>query len=604
MKDHIAILDFGSQYMHLIARNIREMNVLAKIYPHDVSAEKLTTASGIIFSGGPQSVYDKNSLTVDPKILELGVPILGLCYGHQLLAHLLGGQVKPGRIREYGRAKLALKDKTALFRNIRRTTKVWMSHGDSVSKVPKNFSITASTQDCPVTAMADEKNNFYGLQFHPEVDHTLEGKKMLENFVLKIAKAQKNWEIKDLVAHLVDKIKKQVGKKKVFVLVSGGVDSNVAFALLTKALGKARVKGLYIDTGFMRQDESQEIIKNFKKIGFDNLEVIDASATFFENLKGIYEPENKRKIIGQTFLDIKDSVTKKLKLNDKEWLLGQGTIYPDTIESGGTKNSDKIKTHHNRVDAIQKMIDEGLVVEPLVDFYKYEVRQIGKLLKLPKNLIERHPFPGPGLAIRVLCLDHKMPEEDLKDKESKVKKFYQKNYPEMGSALLPIRSVGVQGDNRTYAHPLAIWKESAWKKLDQISVNTTNSVHEVNRVVLLLNPGKKPVFQLIKKDAYLTEKRTETLREIDAIVTKNIRATKIYGQIWQFPVVLIPITDGSGKESIVLRPVNTRDAMTLNFYQMEKTVLKQMTEAILATGRISYVFYDLTNKPPGTTEWE
>ncbi|MCX6762101.1 MAG: glutamine-hydrolyzing GMP synthase [Candidatus Moranbacteria bacterium] len=632
MKDHIAILDFGSQYMHLIARNIREMNVLAKIYPHDVTAKELKNASGIIFSGGPQSVYDKNSLTVDPKILKLGVPILGLCYGHQLLAHLLGGRVKPGHVREYGRAKLALKEKSALFAGVKKTTEVWMSHGDSVAKVPKNFSISASTQDCPITAMADEKKQIYGVQFHPEVDHTHEGRKMLENFVLKIAASQKNWEIKDLVAHLVEKIKKQVGKKKVLVLVSGGVDSNVVFALLTKALGKARVKGLYIDTGFMRQNESQEIVRNFQKIGFDNLEVIDASTTFFENLKGVYEPEAKRKIIGQTFLDVKDTVSKKLKLNEKEWLLGQGTIYPDIIESGGTKNADKIKTHHNRVDAIQKMIDLGLVVEPLVDFYKYEVRQIGRLLKLPKNLIKRHPFPGPGLAIRVLCLKSidntktSPPASGLVSTENKIKKFYQKNYPGINSALLPIRSVGVQGDNRTYAHPLAIWKESAcpltnnskalnspisfdigvgaWKKLDQISSNTTNSIREINRVVLLLNPSKKADFQLVPKGAYLTKERIETLREIDAIVTKNIQETKLYDQIWQFPVVLIPITDKTGKESIVLRPVNTRDAMTLNFYQMEKAILKKMTTDILATGRISYVFYDLTNKPPGTTEWE
>ncbi len=604
MKDHIAILDFGSQYMHLIARNIREMNVLAKIYPHDSSAKELKNASGIIFSGGPQSVYDKNSLTVDPKILELGTPILGLCYGHQLLAHMLGGKVKPGRVREYGRAKLKLQEKVALFENIKKTTEVWMSHGDSVSKVPKNFVVSASTPDCPITAMADEKKQIYGVQFHPEVDHTLEGRKMLENFVLKIARAQKNWEIKDLVAHLVEKIQKQVGKKKVLVLVSGGVDSNVAFALLTKALGKERVKGLYIDTGFMRKNESQEIIKNFQKLGFDNLEVIDASAVFFENLKGTYEPEAKRKIIGQTFLDIKDSVSKKLKLNEKEWLLGQGTIYPDIIESGGTKNADKIKTHHNRVDAIQKMIDLGLVVEPLVDFYKYEVREIGRLLKLPRNLIERHPFPGPGLAIRVLCRKENGPTENLAKTKNKLDKFYQKNYPALASALLPIRSVGVQGDNRTYAHPLAIWKESNWKKLDQISSNTTNSLHEINRVILLLNPAKKVNFQLARKETYLTKERVELLREADAIVTKNIRQAKLYDQIWQFPVVLIPITDKSGKESIVLRPVNTRDAMTLNFYQMQKTVFKKITKEILATGRISYVFYDLTNKPPGTTEWE
>jgi GMP synthase (glutamine-hydrolysing) len=507
-------------------------------------------------------------------------------------------------VREYGRAKLTLSDKTALFAGVKKTTEVWMSHGDSVLKVPKNFSVVAATPDCPVTAMGDEKKQIYGVQFHPEVDHTIEGRKMLENFVLKIARAEKNWEIKDLVVHLTDKIKKQVGKKKVLVLVSGGVDSNVVFALLTEALGKERVKGLYIDTGFMRKNESQEIIRNFQKIGFDNLEVIDASETFFGNLKGVYEPEAKRKIIGQTFLDVKDAVSKKLKLNEKEWLLGQGTIYPDIIESGGTKNADKIKTHHNRVDAIQKMIDLGLVVEPLVDFYKYEVRQIGRLLKLPRNLIERHPYPGPGLAIRVLCLDPNQPQENLKETRTKVKKFFQNNYPKLESVLLPIKSVGVQGDNRTYAKTLAIWKESAWKKLDWISAGATNSVREINRVVLLLNPPKKADFRVSNADLSVTMKRVEILREVDAIVTKIILEEKIYDKIWQFPVVLIPISDESGKESIVLRPVNTRDLMTLNFYPMEKRVLQKMTKAILATGKVSYVFYDITNKPPGPTEWE
>jgi GMP synthase (glutamine-hydrolysing) len=604
MKDHIAILDFGSQYMHLIARNIREMNVLAKIYPHDVKAQELKNASGIIFSGGPQSVYDKNSLTVDPKILELKIPILGLCYGHQLLAHMLGGKVKPGRVREYGRAKLRLKEKSVLFNNIKKTTEVWMSHGDSVSMVPKNFSITATTNDCPVTAMADEINQIYGLQFHPEVDHTLEGRKMLENFVFGISKAQKNWEIKDLVAHLAEKIRMQVGKKKVLVLVSGGVDSNVVFALLTKALGKERVKGLYIDTGFMRQDESQEIIRNFKKIGFDNLEVIDASVTFFKNLKGIYEPEAKRKIIGQTFLDVKDMISEKLKLNAKEWLLGQGTIYPDIIESGGTKNADKIKTHHNRVDAIQKMIAEGKIIEPLADFYKYEVRIIGKLLGLPKNLINRHPFPGPGLAIQCLCCNQDL-KENLKETEKTANNFFKKNYPKLRRKVLPVKSVGVQGDNRSYTHAVAVWGESNWGKLDKISSQLTNSVKGVNRVVLLLNPPRKTfTLNYPKQNLYLTPERISLLQEINHIVDKNVVQAKIYDEIWQFPVILVPVIDESGKESIVLRPNNTRDVMTLNFYRMEKDVLNKIKKEILATKKISYIFYDITNKPPATMQWE
>lgn len=603
MKNHIAILDFGSQYTHLIARNIRELNVLAKIYPHDANAATLQNASGIILSGGPQAVYLKNSLSVDPKIFELKVPILGICYGHQLIAHLLGGQVKLGKVKEFGRAKLTVLNKTSLFKSLGSKLEVWMSHGDTVTKLPQGFITSGSTDDCPITAMADEKRHIYGLQFHPEVDHTLDQGKIIANFILKICKAEKNWEIKDIVAHLIQKIRQQVKNRKVFVLVSGGVDSNVAFALLTKALGEKKVKGLYIDTGFMRKNESEEIMKNFKKAGFDNLEAIDAKETFYERLADVYDPEKKRNIIGQTFLDIKDEVAKKLKLNSDEWLLGQGTIYPDTIESGATKNADKIKTHHNRVDAIQKMINKGLVVEPLVEFYKYEVREIGKLLKLPKVLIDRHPFPGPGLSIRALCWEKKT-GENIQKAKTKISNFYIKNYPAISQTVLPIKSVGVQGDNRTYAHPLAIWKENDWKKLDNISSATTNAVREINRVVLLLNPGEKTKLHLPSQNLFLTPQRVETLRQIDAIVTKNIKEADLYNSIWQFPVVLIPITDGSQKESIVLRPVNTRDVMTLNFYPMKKSVLKKITREILSTKKISYVFYDITNKPPGTTEWE
>jgi GMP synthase (glutamine-hydrolysing) len=354
----------------------------------------------------------------------------------------------------------------------------------------------------------------------------------------------------------------------------------------------------------MRYRESEEILENFKKAGFENIKSIDASQKFYERLVEIYEPEEKRKIIGQTFLDVKDDISRELNLNEDEWLLGQGTIYPDTIESGATKNADKIKTHHNRVDAIQKMIEKGLVVEPLVDFYKDEVRAIGKLLELPDELLERHPFPGPGLAIRCLCYEHKEVKEDLSEVKKNVADFYASNFPEINFELLPIRSVGVQGDNRTYAHPLVVWGEEDWKRLSSVSSKTTNSVRNVNRVIKLVNAEKENKFLLPKKNLYLSKDKIELLRIIDDIITKNIREAGIYNDIWQFPVVLVPVTADGEKESIVLRPLNSRDAMTLNFYEMESDLLKKITEEIMATGKISYVFYDITNKPPGTIEWE
>ncbi len=606
---HIAILDFGSQYTHLITRRIREFDVLAKIYPHDISADKLPTdVIGLILSGGPQSVYGDHAITVDKNIFQLNKPVLGICYGHQLMGQLLGGEVQPGQVREYGRAHLRLEDdsthKNRLFENITDNSIVWMSHGDSVSRLPDGFQKIATTADCPITAMTDEVRHFYGLQFHPEVDHTEHGVAILKNFVLNICQAEQNWRIEDIVAELQENIRRQVGDKKVFILVSGGVDSSVAFALLTKTLGEDRVRGLYIDTGFMRANESEEIKRGFADSGMRNFTAVNASETFFHNLENIYEPEQKRAIIGQTFLDVKDEQIKKLGLND-DWLLGQGTIYPDVIESGGSKNSQKIKTHHNRVDAIKKMIAEGKIIEPLVDFYKFEVRLIGQKIGLPDNLINRHPFPGPGLAIRCLCQD-KDKVDDVSALQKEADELFQQKYPGLSARVLPVKSVGVQGDNRTYAHPLVVWGETDWDKLDQLSSYTTNALKNINRVLLWLNPTPEsaPVFSLAKDNIFLTPERVAILREIDDLVHRHIKQAGIYDDIWQFPVVLVPLIDSEGRESIGLRPFNSRDVMTVHFYRMAKEVLADLVVKIQATGKIAHLFYDITNKPPGTTEWE
>ncbi len=605
---HIAILDFGSQYTHLIARNIRELGVLAKIYQNDVSVDELgENIIGIIFSGGPQSVYDEKSLRPKKEILQMGLPILGVCYGHQFLAHEFGGKVDTGAIGEYGLARLNILGKSEIFENISNDSQVWMSHGDLVVEVPKDFKIIGRTDDCAITAMANDQKKIFGFQFHPEVAHSKEGEKMIENFVIGICGAKKDWKIEDITKELIEKIQKQVGKKKVFILVSGGVDSNVAFALLTKALGEERVKGLYIDTGFMREDESKKIMERFKRTGFSNLEIMDASEMFFRRLQGIYEPEEKRAIIGKTFLDAKDMAAEKMGLDLNQWLLGQGTIYPDTIESGGTKNSNTIKTHHNRVDAITEMIKKGLIIEPIVDLYKDEVRKVGRLLNLPTELIDRHPFPGPGLAIRCLCFDeNKKEKSDFQEVDKKIGDFCKKKEFEIFSKTLPVKSVGVQGDNRTYAHPLAIWGETDWGKLNEISSIITNAHKEINRVVLLLNKKEKQELKFIlpQKSLDLSKERIDLLRRVDGIISNIMRDRSIYSDIDQFPVVLIPIFDGYGKESIVLRPINTRDFMTLHFYQMGQNILDEIVEKISKLNEVGHIFFDITNKPPGTTEWE
>ncbi|OGY47908.1 MAG: GMP synthase, partial [Candidatus Buchananbacteria bacterium RIFCSPHIGHO2_02_FULL_38_8] len=403
MKEQIAILDFGSQYTHLIARRIRQLGVLAKIYLPTVSTTKLQGARGLILSGGPQSVHDKTAIKYNSKIFNLGKPILGLCYGHQLIAQRFGGQVKPGKTKEYGFAEISITGSSRFFSGLGQKEKVWMSHGDAVVKLPKGFKVIGKTFDCPIAAMENEKQGIYGLQFHPEVAHTKHGLIILRNFIFKICNCQPDWSMDKYWSQIVKNVKKTVGSRNVFLLVSGGVDSTVCFAILEKILGKKRVFGLHIDNGFMRLGESIQVKKTLAKAGFDDLEVINASAKFLAAERSVVDPEKKREIIGRTFLKIKDEVMKQQKMNQKNWVLAQGTIYPDTIETGGTKHADKIKTHHNRVKEVLKLMRLGALVEPLAELYKDEVRAIGRKLGLPPSLINRHPFPGPGLAIRTLC---------------------------------------------------------------------------------------------------------------------------------------------------------------------------------------------------------
>lgn len=599
-KSHqqIAILDFGSQYTHLISRRFRDFSVLARIYPPDVKIDILRRENliGLILSGGPKSVYNKIAIKYNLKIFDLKIPILGLCYGHQLIGQYFGGKVKPGKVREYGFAKLKIKNyNSTLFNKLPYNLQVWMSHGDSVVKVPTGFDILASTNDCAIAAMGDLNRHIYGLQFHPEVHHTKDKNKILHNFAIKICKARQDWKINNVMAGIVADIKAEVTGKKVFMLVSGGVDSSVAFALLKKNLGKKNVIGLHIDSGLMRKNESAQVVQNLAKAGFDDLNVANAEAKFLTRLQDVSDPEQKRKIIGETYLDAAEQWFKKNVKTIHASLLGQGTIYPDTIETGGTKHADTIKTHHNRIDRIKKMIKQGKVIEPLKNFYKDEVRAIGRKLNLPNHLLNRHPFPGPGLGIRVLCNKNKI--NDLKLPKLKFKKTA------LNCQILPIKSVGVQGDSRTYAYPLAIWGINNWNKLEKISTNLTNKYRKINRVIKVCwIRGEAPNFQC-KQNTYLTKERLDLLREINHIVEQEIRKAKIYDKIWQFPVVLVPLTL-SGGESIILRPVESCDAMTANFYKMSASVLTKITHQIAKFTEIDAVFYDVTNKPPATIEWE
>ena len=629
--EQIAILDFGSQYTHLISRRLRDIHVFTEIYPPHISTAKLRHKNviGIILSGGPNSVYDITAPQYDPALFDFKVPILGICYGHQLIAHYFGGRVKKGKVKEYGFAKLKVKDqsfplrqgfggqarvkgssdqevhrklKSNVFNALPSTFTVWMSHGDSVMTLPKGFISLGETSDCSIAAMAHEEKKIYGLQFHPEVTHTHDENKILYNFAVSLCGAAQDWNITDVLKEISTHIKKEARNKKVFMLVSGGVDSTVAFALLEKTLGKSNVVGLHIDSGLMRHNESADVAAALAKAHFDNLHSIPAEDTFLARLRGITDPEQKRMVIGEGYLDVAKKWFKKYLLSSRvpkggqrTWLLGQGTIYPDTIESGGTEHADKIKTHHNRIPRIQTMIKQGTVIEPLKNFYKDEVRAIGAALGLPPILLHRHPFPGPGLGVMTLCSPKKLVLPRLK------------NIPP-DAVVLPIQSTGVQGDERTYAFPLAINTSRSrsgfpWEKLTRRATDITNRYRAINRVVITLWRRSTTPF-MPTPHLTLTKDRLDLLRKIHHDVHSVITRAGLYHDIWEFPIILVPIGTTPHGQSVVLRPISSQEAMTVTFYRLKATVLNAIIKKISAYSPVDALFYDITNKPPATIQWE
>lgn len=598
-KNAIAIIDFGSQYAHLIATRARRLGVLAHIYLPETPLATLAEYKGIIFSGGPQSVYAKDAPTIDHRIFSLGIPILGLCYGHQLIAHLLGGKVSPGSTKEYGLAMLSVKKRLGIFKDLGTQTQVWMSHGDTVTKAPLGFELYGSTNDCAIAVMGDKKRRIYSAQFHVEVKHTLEGMTILDSF-LTLCGVTRDWNMEKFLAKKMAELKITIGDRNVFLLVSGGVDSTVAYALLSKSLGTDRVYGLFVDTGLLRKDEVRQTQESLRKIGIKNFHVFKAAPLFLKGLKGVVEPEKKRAIIGKLFLKVQAQAVRKLKLDPKKWLLGQGTIYPDTIESAGTKYADKIKTHHNRVPEILALIERGLVVEPLAELYKDEVRQLGTKLGLPAEMVWKHPFPGPALAVRILCAKKPVLPKQYVQLEHEINEYVGVN--DFTAMILPIQSVGVAGDNRTYKNPVVLQGSTLLDgDLEVISTSITNRFPAVNRVCLLLSPERIKSVKVVP--ATLTPSRIKLLQELDSLVMKFIRTEGIERKVWQFPTVLVPLhINGKQKEAVVLRPICSDEAMTAHFYKMKRPLLEKLTR--LLRPKVSAVIYDITNKPPGTIEWE
>jgi GMP synthase (glutamine-hydrolysing) len=497
LPDGIAILDFGGQYCHLIARRVRELNVYSEILPSDAkradieALESVMNLKGIIFSGSPSSVKAQDALVLDPDILEMGVPVLGLCYGLQLLANIHGGKLE--KAREYGVTKAYIDEPMGILEGLDSCEMVWMSHGDTVFEAPPGWKPLARTDRAPVAAMVLEEKQIWGLQWHPEVVHTQHGKEMIRNFVLKVCKAEPNWRPLDAVEEAVDRIKNIVRDGRAIIALSGGVDSSVAAALAARSLGE-RLMAVHVDQGLMRMNESEGVYKAFKDRGL-KLEVIDARERFLERLENVVDPEKKRKIIGEEFIRVFEEKAREF---GAEYLI-QGTIYPDRIESGLTKNSDTIKTHHN-VGGLPSVMEFKQVIDPLEDLYKDEVRGLGERLGLPKELIWRQPFPGPGLAVRIVgpISDEKLDilrKADAIVVEEVEKHRFSEGLWQYFAVLTDTKSTGVKGDERAYGYTVAVrivesidamtanFSFAPWEVLEMISNRIGNEIPSVTRIV-------------------------------------------------------------------------------------------------------------------------
>ncbi len=581
----ITVLDTGGQYTHLIARRVRELGVYADVQPSDIPASQLMARKGVIISGGPASVYEESSPQIDPAILSSSRPVLGICYGHQLLAHHLGGVVRKGERGEYGIAHLSVICQDPLWNGV-RGSQIWMSHRDTVEVLPPGFRITAATETSGIAAMSHPERKLFGLQFHPEVVHTHAGMRILENFLFDVCGAQRDWNVSQRVPLLEENIRQAAQSRNVFFFVSGGVDSTVAYTLCLRVLGPERVYGIYVDTGLMRKDETEFVQSIFAELGARHFMVDRAEGEFLLALDGAHEPEEKRRAIGERFVKVQERILATEHFLDGHWILGQGTIYPDTIESGGTTKSDVIKTHHNRVPGIQALIDSGRILEPLTAFYKDEVREIGREIGVPEKFLARHPFPGPGLAIRCLCAKE----------AGELRKITE-------GFLLPVRSVGVQGDSRSYRSVLALESRPTLADIQKTAPALINNRIDINRVVAVCG-SKVPLGDMGVREASINKKRLNILREADATVRAFCLQSGFEEQVWQFPVVLLPLGTEPSPESVVLRPVNSVDGMTADVVLMNPDNLEKLTKRLLCLPEIAAVFYDLTHKPPGTIEWE
>ncbi|KAG5479546.1 hypothetical protein CUR178_03307 [Leishmania enriettii] len=647
--EYVAILDAGSQYGKVIDRKVRELRVETRILPLNTPAEKLCNDAklkGLIISGGPSSVNDATALPYDAGIFSMGKPVLGICYGMQILTESYGGQICRCEVREDGQDSIQVDTSSPIFVGLQSTEEVLLTHGDSITAAGAELKVIARSSAGIIAAVQHQSLPLFGVQFHPEVELTVSGKAIFTNF-LQLCHCDFSFTMEDREAEALRLIRERTSvAQKVLCLASGGVDSTVCAVLLLKALGPERVVCIHIDHGFMRLHESAQVEEALKAVGVRvhlvqaqdefaqaSTEAVDkgSRAAYMTNkLCETTDPEEKRNIIGDTFMRVCNRVIKEMQLDEEDLLLAQGTLRPDLIESGSkyaSANADAIKTHHNDTAVVRRLRDANRIIEPLCDYHKDEVRELGALLGIPRHLLERQPFPGPGLAIRTLCSDGTpFRDANFADTEAIVKRVCMGDIASfteaatltqtagLSACILPVRTVGVQGDGRTYAYAAALSMQTLptaeqWPVLMQLAKAIPKVAHAVNRVVFMFGPPQAESPTAVTP-TYLTTDVLDKLRVIDDKVNSILMKRQLVRLLSQVPVVLIPVGfEKAGGYSVVVRTFLTNDFMTgipatPGSAFMPLPVLEEIANAVRELEFVGRVMYDLTAKPPGTTEWE
>jgi GMP synthase (glutamine-hydrolysing) len=616
-RQSVANHDAGAQYGKVIDRRVRQLEVYSQIFPLDTPYAQLKGFDAIILSGGPESVYTPGAPHPDPKLWQSNKPILGICYGMQLINQAFGGTVARTNIREDGPSVVTLLSESGIFKGLDSEQAALMSHGDSIKTMAADFTVLGRSGEI-IAAMGNEDRQIYGLQFHPEVDLTIHGETMFRNFLFLIAKLQPNYSLEDREQAAIRHIHEIVGERDVLVFVSGGVDSTVLAHILAKTLTPDRIHAVHVDTGFMRAGESDSVARALAAVGIQT-HIVRAGERFLQAttvindkttppLSRTTDPEIKRRIIGDTFVRVMNDTLQELGLEPSRTVLAQGTLRPDLIESASELASGKaavIKTHHNDTPLVRELRQRGRVVEPLRDLHKDEVRQLGEDLGLPAELVWRQPFPGPGLAIRLLCASEPYITDGFDEIQHNLRKF---DSADIATHLLPVRTVGVQGDGRSYNYLCGLSGEPNWEKLMALAAEIPRQVHSVNRVVYIFGDKLQgPVRDITP--TYPTASAISQLRTADKIVNDILIKYRLNRKLSQVPVVSFPAHFGQpGKHSIGIRAFITNDFMTgtpaIPGKDFPAAALQEMVTGIMDITGIARVAYDLTPKPPATTEWE